>query len=155
MGLPATRPFVEILWPLVCVEPYHGLFVDGVDAVDIDSQLHFRRPIWNHRKRSHTVDHENWRHKLMAIILSNLKRFPKFLHWNIPRQIWLNWLLEILAYVATLPCETLVSEKIAINDTLQGSVATYLRFFGTQSMYNVWKNATNLESYEKVLHFTS
>ena len=32
-----------------------------------------------------------------------------------------------LAYVATLPCETLVSAKHAINDKLQGSVATYLR----------------------------
>jgi len=36
------------------------------------------------------------------------------------------WLLKItlgLAYVATLPCET-------INDKLQGSVATYLRYGG-------------------------
>ena len=31
-----------------------------------------------------------------------------------------------LAYVATLPCETLLSVKQAINDKLQGSVATYL-----------------------------
>jgi len=30
-------------------------------------------------------------------------------------------------YVATLPCETLMSAKQAINDKLQGSVATYLR----------------------------
>ena len=30
-----------------------------------------------------------------------------------------------LAYVATLPCETLMSAKQAINDKLQGSVATY------------------------------
>ena len=35
-----------------------------------------------------------------------------------------------LAYVATLPCETLVSAKQAINDKLQGSVATYLRCGG-------------------------
>ena len=32
-----------------------------------------------------------------------------------------------LAYVATLPCETLMSAKQAINDILQGSVATRLR----------------------------
>ena len=34
-----------------------------------------------------------------------------------------------LAYVATytLPCEKLISAKQAINDKLQGSVATYLR----------------------------
>ena len=31
-----------------------------------------------------------------------------------------------LAYVATLPCETLMSAKQAVNDKLQGSVATYL-----------------------------
>jgi len=35
-----------------------------------------------------------------------------------------------LAYVATLPCETLMSAKQAINDKLQGSVATYLRCDG-------------------------
>ena len=35
-----------------------------------------------------------------------------------------------LAYVATLPCETLMSAKQAINDKLQGSVATYLRCVG-------------------------
>ena len=41
-----------------------------------------------------------------------------------------KWILNIplhLAYVATLPCETLMSAKQAINDKLQGSVATYLR----------------------------
>ena len=32
-----------------------------------------------------------------------------------------------VAYVATLPCETLISAKQAINDKLQGSVAEYLR----------------------------
>jgi len=32
-----------------------------------------------------------------------------------------------LAYVATLPCETLMSAKQAINDKLQGSIATYSR----------------------------
>jgi len=31
-----------------------------------------------------------------------------------------------LAYVATLPCETLMSAKQAINNKQQGSVATYL-----------------------------
>ena len=35
-----------------------------------------------------------------------------------------------LAYVATLPCETLMSTKQAINDKLQDSVATYLRCGG-------------------------
>ena len=35
-----------------------------------------------------------------------------------------------LAYVATLPCEILVSAKQAINDRLQGSVVVYLRCGG-------------------------
>jgi len=35
-----------------------------------------------------------------------------------------------LAYVATLPCETLMSAKRANNDKLQGSVATYIRCSG-------------------------
>jgi len=42
-----------------------------------------------------------------------------------------KWILKIpprLAYVATLPCETLMSAEQAITDNLQGSVATYLRF---------------------------
>ena len=35
-----------------------------------------------------------------------------------------------LAYVATLPCEILLSAKQAINDKLQHNVATYLRCGG-------------------------
>ena len=35
-----------------------------------------------------------------------------------------------LAYVATLPCETLMSAKQAINEKYQGSVAAYLRCGG-------------------------
>ena len=44
-----------------------------------------------------------------------------------------KWILKIpphLVYVATLPCETLTSAKQAINDKLQGSVATYLKCGG-------------------------
>jgi len=54
----------------------------------------------------------------MTIILSNLKRCKK------------NSLEDSFAYVATLPCETLMSAKQAINDKLQGSVAAYLRCGG-------------------------
>ena len=35
-----------------------------------------------------------------------------------------------VAYVATLPCETSMSAKQAINDKLQGNVATYVRCGG-------------------------
>jgi len=41
-----------------------------------------------------------------------------------------QWILKIqphLAYVATLPCKTLMPAKQAINDKLQSSVATYLK----------------------------
>jgi len=44
-----------------------------------------------------------------------------------------KWILKIpahLAFVATLPCETLMSAEQAINDKLQGTVATYLRCGG-------------------------
>jgi len=44
-----------------------------------------------------------------------------------------KWIFKIpphLAYVATLPCETLISAKQALNDKLQGSVATHLRCGG-------------------------
>jgi len=68
----------------------------------------------------------------MTIILSNLNRFKK----NCGRflsKFAVKWVLKIplhLAYVATLPCETVMSAKQAINDKLQGSVATYLRCGG-------------------------
>ena len=41
-----------------------------------------------------------------------------------------KWILKLpshLAYVATLPCETLMSAKQAINDKLQCSITTYLK----------------------------
>jgi len=65
-------------------------------------------------------------HRLMTVVLSNLNRFTtfftgRFLSKNIPSH---------LAYVATLPCETLMSAKQAVNDKLQGSAATYLRCGG-------------------------
>ena len=44
-----------------------------------------------------------------------------------------KWILKItphLAYVATLPSETLTWAKQAINEKLQGSVTTYLRYGG-------------------------
>ena len=44
-----------------------------------------------------------------------------------------KWILNVpphLAYVATLPCETLMPAKQAINDKLQGIVAAYLTYGG-------------------------
>ena len=72
-------------------------------------------------------------HRLMTIILLILNRFNNFSYWKIPYKFAIKCISKIsphLAYVATLPCETLMSAKQAINDKLQGSVATYLRCGG-------------------------
>ena len=61
----------------------------------------------------------------MAMVLSNLIRFKKFFHWKIPSKFAVKWIPKYpphLAYVATLPCKTLVSAKHPINDKLQGGV---------------------------------
>jgi len=63
----------------------------------------------------------------MAIILSNLNRFKKRFTLRFLGKFSVNWLIQIpphIAYVVTLPCETLM---LAINNKLQGSVAIYLR----------------------------
>jgi len=64
----------------------------------------------------------------MTIILSNLNRLRKNFSRRFLSKFAVKWILKIppyLAYVATIPCETLLSAKQAINDKLQGSVATY------------------------------
>ena len=69
----------------------------------------------------------------MTIILSNLNRFIIFFTERFRGKFAVKCILKIpphLAYVATLPCETLMSAKEAINDKLQGSVAAYLRCGG-------------------------
>ena len=66
----------------------------------------------------------------MIIILSNLKRFKKNLTGRFLTKFVVEWILKIpphLAHVATLPT---LSTKQAINDKLQGSVATRLRCGG-------------------------
>ena len=69
----------------------------------------------------------------MTIILSNLNWLVKFFTRRFLSKFAVKWTLNIpthLAYVATLPCETLMSAKQAINDKLQGNVATYVRCGG-------------------------
>jgi len=69
-------------------------------------------------------------HRLRTIILSNLNRFKNCFHWRFLDKFAVKHILNIpphRAHVATLPCETLMSAKRAINDKLQGSVAAYLR----------------------------
>jgi len=67
-------------------------------------------------------------------ILSNLNRFKKKFTARLLVKFVVKWILKAspyLPYVATLPCETLMSPlKQAINKKLQGSVATYLRCGG-------------------------
>jgi len=69
----------------------------------------------------------------MTILLSSLNRFKKKFNARFLSKFAVKWILKIpphLAYVATLPCEALMSAKQAINDRLQGSVDTYLRCGG-------------------------
>ena len=69
----------------------------------------------------------------MTIILSILNQFKNFFPVRFFDKFAVKWILKIpphLAYVATLPCETLMSPKQANYDKLQGSVATYLRCTG-------------------------
>jgi len=69
----------------------------------------------------------------MTIILSNLNRFKKNLIKRFLGKFAIKRILKILlhlAYVATLPSETLMSAEQAINNKLQGSVGTYFRCGG-------------------------
>ena len=66
-------------------------------------------------------------------LLSNVNRFSIFLSGRFLGKFAVKCILTNpphLAYVATLPCETLMSAKQAINDKLPGSVAAYLRYGG-------------------------
>jgi len=63
----------------------------------------------------HPLDSTGWArnvgHRLMTIIVSNLKRFQKCFHWKFLGKFLVMWKLKIpphLAYVTTLPCETLI-----------------------------------------------
>jgi len=61
----------------------------------------------------------------MTIILSIINRFLKKFTGRFLAKFALELISKIpphLAYVATLPCETLMSAKQAINDKLQGIV---------------------------------
>jgi len=83
-----------------------------------------------------------------------------------------KWTLKVpshLAYVGTLPCKTLMSAKHAINNKLQGSVATYLRYGGVVNnqikkglllslrVKNVFKSVNIWQSYKQerdcLVHF--
>ena len=73
-------------------------------------------------------------HRRMTITLANLNRFAEFFFTeSFLSKFAAIQILKIsphLAYVAALPCETLISAKQAIKDILQRSVATYLRCGG-------------------------
>ena len=63
---------------------------------------------------------------LLLVTLPNIHRFLNFVFTDrLSNKLFLIWLLTTpshLKYVATLPCETLMSPKQAINDKLQGFV---------------------------------
>jgi len=59
---------------------------------------------------------KKWAHRLMTIILSNLNRLKKIFTGRFLGKFAVKWILKIpphLAYVATLPCETLNVSKIS------------------------------------------
>jgi len=69
----------------------------------------------------------------MTIILPNVNRLKKKFTVRFHGNFAVKLILKVpphLAYVATLPCETLMSAKQALSDKLQGSVAAYLRCGG-------------------------
>ena len=83
--------------------------------------------------RIYRVSQKKWCHRLLTAILSNLNRFQFFFTGRFLGNYVVKWILKIpphLAYVASLPCATLITAKQEINDNLQGSVATYLRCDG-------------------------
>jgi len=70
----------------------------------------------------------------MTIIVSNLNRFKNFFFTGrFLAKFAVKRMLKIsphVAYVATLPCKTLLPAKQSVNDKLLGSVATYLKCGG-------------------------
>jgi len=72
-------------------------------------------------------------HRLITIILSNFYRFKKKFTGRFLGKFTVEWILKMpshLAYIATLPCETLLSAKQGDINVSQGSVATYTRCGG-------------------------
>ena len=68
----------------------------------------------------------------MTIFLSYLNRSKKN-NGKFLGKFAVKWIITIpphLACVVTLPCETLMSAKEALNEKLRGSVAAYLRCGG-------------------------
>jgi len=58
-------------------------------------------------------------HRLVTVILSNVNRFKKKITGRFRGKFVVKWIVKIpslLAYVAALPCETLMSAKQAINE---------------------------------------
>jgi len=66
----------------------------------------------------------------MTIILSNLNRFTIFFTGRFLGKFAHKCILKIPPHFALLCCYTTLSAKQAINDKLQGSVATYFRCDG-------------------------
>jgi len=96
-----------------CSSPYIG---NGYDCVRPGIQGWAKKPGYR---------------RLITVILSVVNRFKNFFFTGRFRGKFavkrISKTQPHLAYVATLHCETLMSTKQAINDKLQGSVATYLR----------------------------
>ena len=72
----------------------------------------------------------------MTLIRSNLNRFKKKSLKDSWVNLQLNGYLKSHRTVATLPCETIMSAKQALNGKLQGITAAYLRCGGAGVINN-------------------
>jgi len=100
--------------------------------------------------RHYRVGQKKRGHRPTIIILSNLNRFKKNSTGRFLGKFAVKRILQTplhLAYVATLPYETLMSAKHALNDKLQCSVVAYLRWGGVVNnqikkglLLSVWVN---------------
>jgi len=78
-------------------------------------------------QKAHFLDHRVGI-DLCQRLMSNLNRFKFFFTGRFLGEFAVKRLLKVplhLGYVATLPCETLMSAKQAVNEKLQGIVAAH------------------------------
>jgi len=104
--------------PADCCTPHSGYSLLGTPP----THEHFIHTGWAKKVGPQTHYHNS----------SNLNRFLKITGTFLGKFV-VKWILKIqphLAYVATKPCEILMSAKQTVNDKLQGSVATYWRSGG-------------------------
>jgi len=136
----AVRPFVKLLWPLVLFMTY----ADCRCYVCINDCNTNAKLVSYHALHVYRMG-QKMHAKFMAIILSNRNQFCN--------KFAVEWLLRIpphIAYVAILPCETLMLCVVHMCRPLRGEVNTDTwKFcktkktkFGTFQIFRFWKPKT-------------